>query len=118
VVEGDSPFTNLILARAVTDGSQPDKAGTSFAPGPQPIYLFFDYAAVAAGTPYTHRWTWADTELAANEETWPDSFADSGTAWVFYSPGGGFQSGPYQVTLEINGRTVATATFVVQPGGL
>lgn len=118
VVEVGSPFTNLILARGVTDDSQPEKAGASFAPGAQPIYLFFDYADVAAGTPYTHRWTWADTELAVNEETWPDSFSDSGTAWVFYSPGGGFQPGPYQVRLEVNGQVVATATFVVQPGGL
>lgn len=118
VVESDSPFTNLILARGVSADNQPEKAGTSFAPGSQPIYLFFDYVNINSGTPYTHRWVWADTELAANEETWPDSFANSGTAWVFYSPSGGFQAGPYQVTLEINGSTVATATFVVQPGGL
>jgi hypothetical protein len=117
VIAPGSPFTNLILARGVSN-NQPEKTGTSFAPGSQPIYLFFDYANIVPGTSYTHRWTWADTELAVNDETWPDSFFDSGTAWVFYSPGGGFQPGPYQVTLEINGRTVATATFVVQAGGL
>ena len=49
---------------------------------------------------------------------WPETFYETGTAWVFFSPTGGFQPGPYQVTLEINGQEVATATFVVQPGGI
>ncbi|GAB4455234.1 MAG: hypothetical protein Kow0031_36950 [Anaerolineae bacterium] len=118
VIEAGSPFTNLVLARGVTDEGQPDRTGASFAPGPQPIYLFFDYTGITAGAPYTHRWTWADTELSVNDESWPETFFESGTAWVFYSPGGGFQPGPYQVTLEIDGQVVATATFVVQPGGL
>ena len=118
VVEAGSPFTNLKLAREVSENSEADKVGTSFAPGSQPIYLLFDYDNVEIGTPYTHRWTWADSELAVNDEVWPDNYFDTGTAWVFYSPSGGFQSGPYQVTLEIDGSIVATATFVVQPGGL
>jgi serine/threonine-protein kinase len=117
VIASDSPFTNLKLAHALVDG-QADKVGMSFAPGSQPIYLFFDYRDIPAGANWSHRWRWADTELGVNEETWPDNFSEVGTAWVYYSPSGGFQPGPYQVTLEIDGKTVATATFVVEPGGI
>lgn len=118
VVATDSPFTNLVVAHAIDENDRPEQVGTSFAPGSQPIYLFFDYEGIEAGTPWGHRWTWGDTELGAFQDVWPDRYSPSGTAWVFYSPAGGYQPGPYQVTLEINGRTVATATFVVQPGGL
>lgn len=117
-IADDSPFTNLKLAHRITEDSQPANLGTTFAPGSQPVYLFFDYQNVQPGTVWTHRWTWADTELDTYQNVWPETYAESGTAWVFYNPTGGFQPGPYQVTLEINGRTVATATFIIQPGGL
>ncbi len=69
--------------------------------------------------PWVHRWTWADTELGVYEDVWSETFFETGTAWVYYSPTGeGFQPGPYQVTLEVNGQVVATATFVIEPGGL
>ncbi len=114
----DSPFTNLVLAHALSDDEQPELVGTSFAPGADPIYLFFDYSRIEAGTPWAHRWRWADTELDTFEDVWPERYSPTGTAWVFYKPTGGYQPGPYQVTLEIDGRTVATATFVIEPGGL
>lgn len=117
-VAQDSPFTNLVLAHQITEDNQPVNIGTAFAPGLQPVYLFFDYDGIEPGSTWTHRWTWADTELDAYQDVWPDNYAATGTAWVYYNPSGGFQPGPYQVTLEINGRTVATATFIIQPGGL
>ena len=117
IAEG-SPFNNLLLAHGISADNQPLNSGTSFAPGAQPIYLFFDYNSVEGGTTWTHRWTWGDTELDSYDDVWPETFFDTGTAWVFFSPTGGFQPGPYQVTLEINGQVVATATFVVQPGGI
>jgi hypothetical protein len=117
VVTSDSPFTNLRLAHAMADG-QADKIGDSFAPGSQPIYLFFDYRNIPEGTNWSHRWRWGDTELDIHQETWPDNYSAIGTAWVYYSPTGGFQPGPYQVSLEIDGKMVATATFVVEPGGI
>jgi len=117
-VAEDSPFTNLRLAHNITDDGVPAQTGTAFAPGPQPIYLFFDFEQIEPGTPWIHRWVWGDTELGAFDDTWSDNYTSGGTAWVYYSPVGGFQPGPYQVTLEINGRVVSTATFVVQAGGL
>lgn len=118
VVADNSPFTNLVIARGITADEQPEKVGASFAPGSTPIYLFFNYEAIEPGTSWAHRWTWGDTELDTYEETWPDYYNESGVAWVYYSPAGGYQPGPYTITLEVNGEVVATVTFVVQPGGL
>ncbi len=117
VLQG-SPFTNLSLAHGITDNNQPEKVGLSFAPGTLPIYLFFDYANIPPGTQWTHRWQWADTELGAYDDVWPDNYYETGTAWVFFSPTGGYLPGPYQVTIEVQGKTVATATFVIEAGGL
>ena len=117
-VSADSPFINLKVAHGISDDNLPEKVGLSFAPGTPPIYLFFDYANIEPGTSWTHRWQWGDTELGAYEDVWPDNYYEQGTAWVYYSPTGGYQPGPYQITLEIQGQTVATATFVIEPGGL
>lgn len=118
VVEANSPFTNLRLGHAISSDSELEAIGTSFAPGDDPIYLFFDYSRIEAGTEWAHRWTWADTELNVYEDVWPDSYSETGTAWVFYGPTGGFRPGPYKVTLEVDGEVVGTATFVVEEGGL
>lgn len=114
----DSPFTNLKLGHAISQEGQLEKVGTYFAPGSDPIYLFFDYGNIEAGTAWTHRWTWGNVELDVYEGVWPDNYFETGTAWVYYRPIGGFQPGPYKVTLEIEGQVKATATFVVQDGGL
>lgn len=119
LIAANSPFTNIRLAHAITSEGEPERVGLAFAPGSEPIYLFFDYSGIEPGAAWVHRWNWADTELGVYEDVWPENFFDTGTAWVFYSPtGDGFQPGPYQVTLEVNGETVVTATFVVEPGGL
>jgi serine/threonine protein kinase len=118
VVTEGSPFTNLRLAHQITDDNQPVQVGTAFAPGSQPIYLFFDFDDIDPGTVWTHRWTWGDTELGVYTDTWPENYTESGTAWVYYSPAGGFQRGPYEVALEVEGQVVARATFVVEAGGL
>ncbi len=115
-VAQESPFTNLRLANKITEDNQPESIGTSFPPGTQPVYLFFDYNDIKPGTTWAHRWIWADTQLEAYEDVWSEGYNSSGTAWVYYNPSGGYQPGPYQVTLEVNGQVVATATFVIQPG--
>jgi serine/threonine protein kinase len=111
----NSPFTNIRLAHGITSDNQPSRIGTSFPPGTQPVYLFFDYENVPSGATWNHRWTWADTELDSYPDVWSAGYSRSGTAWVYYNPTGGYQPGPYKVTLEVNGQTVATATFVIQP---
>ncbi len=115
-IAADSPFTNLRLAHGISESNQAEGIGTYFPPGSQPVYLFFDYDGLKPGTVWTHRWTWADTELDAYQDVWSSGYNSSGTAWVYYNPTGGYLPGPYKVTLEVNGQTVATATFVIQPG--
>jgi serine/threonine-protein kinase len=109
-----SPFTNLRLAHTISKDNQPEELGVSFSPGTQPVYLFFNYKGIKSGSTWTHRWARAGTELDAYQEVW-SSGNGSGTAWIYYNPTGGYQPGPYKVTLELNGQTVATATFVIQP---
>jgi serine/threonine protein kinase len=109
-----SPFTNLRLAHAINKDNQPEELGVYFPPGTQPIYLFFNYKGIKPGSTWTHRWAWAGAELDAYQEDW-SSGSGTGTAWIYYNPTGGYQPGPYKVTLELNGQTVATATFVIQP---
>jgi hypothetical protein len=111
----DSPFTNLRLAHGISDDNQPVDIGTSFSPGTNPVYLFFDYEGIKPGTAWAHRWTWADTELEAYQDSWSAGYKSSGRAWVYFNPSDGFQPGPYKVTLEVDGQTVATATFIIKP---
>lgn len=111
----ESPFTNLRLAYGISDDNEPVNIGTSFPPGTNPVYLFFDYDGIKPGTAWAHRWTWADTELEAYQDSWSAGYKSSGRAWVYFNPSDGFQPGPYKVTLEVDGQTVATATFVIQP---
>ncbi len=110
-IADDSPFTNLRLARQITADSQPSGVDTAFAVSNHPLYLFFDYANIPPNTTWGHRWMWADTEIGAYQAVWQDE--GEGTAWIFFVPEGGYQAGPYEVTLSIEGRVVATATFVI-----
>jgi hypothetical protein len=59
-------------------------------------------------------WEWGDVILQENSGTWPEEYGPSGSAWVYFAPGDGFNPGPYKVTLEVDGQVVATANFVVQ----
>ncbi len=114
VVIEDSPFTHLRYAQNINELGQPENVALSFPVGDAPIYLFFDYHNMKPATPWGHVWSWGDTELARYQEVWAEDGNDSGTAWIFFSPPGGYQRGPYQVNLQLQGQTVATATFVVK----
>jgi len=115
VLTADSPFTNLQLTQDVTEDNSPVTVGTAFNKGDKPIYLFFDYQNITPNTTWSHRWTWADTELATYQTVWSSNYEQAGTAWIFYAPEGGYQPGPYKVNLFVEGRMVATATFVILP---
>jgi serine/threonine-protein kinase len=115
--DNSNPFTNLQLAHAISPNNEPEDIGTEFAPGKQPIYLFFTYNDIAAGTTWAHRWRRGSTELAVYEAKWPAGYSQRGRAWVFYNPNGGYESGPHTVTLELEGKVVGTINFVVQTGG-
>lgn len=116
-VDNESPFSNLKLAQAISPDNEPEEVSTEFPPGRQPIYLFFDYNDIEAGTTWAHRWRRGSTELAVYEAQWPAGYSARGRAWVFYNPNTGYEIGPYTVTLELDGKVISTINFVVQAGG-
>jgi hypothetical protein len=113
VAEG-SPFTNLVLARGIGNDLQPLSPGNDFPASSQPVYLFFDYQGIKPGDRWGHAWIWGDQQLDRSINTWPQDWGIAGTAWVFYTPEGGYQPGPYQVNLLLNDQVVASATFVMR----
>jgi hypothetical protein len=113
VVTEGSPFDNLVLARDISQDYKPISPSTEFTASAQPVYLFFDYR-IQPGTRWGHVWIWGDQELDRSITAWPEDWGAAGTAWVFYTPEGGYQPGPYEVRLLVNDEIVASATFVMR----
>lgn len=115
-VTSDSPFTNLILAQDISADFEPVGRTNVFKPTEHPIYLFFDYNAIQAGTSWRQTWKWDDVVLQEAQDVWPEEYGPVGTAWIYFSPANGFNPGPYTILLEVEGEVVATVNFVVQAG--
>jgi len=113
VAEG-SPFSNLVLARGISSDHKPVSPGNEFSTSDHPIYLFFDYQGLKPGTRWGHVWVWGNQQLDRSITTWPEEWGTAGTAWVFYTPEGGFQPGPYEVRLLLNDQVVASASFIMR----
>jgi hypothetical protein len=113
VAEG-SPFSNLVLARDISHDHKPVSPGNDFPASSQPVYLFFDYRGIKPDTRWGHIWFWGGEQLDRSITTWSEDWGTAGTAWVFYTPEGGYQPGPYEVRLLINDQVVASATFVMR----
>lgn len=113
-VTGAGPFSNLLLARGISQDNQPLSPGDDFPASSQPVYLFFDYQGIQPGTRWGHVWFWGDQQLDRSITTWSENWGTAGTAWVFYTPEGGYQPGPYQVRLLVNDQVVASASFVMR----
>jgi serine/threonine protein kinase len=114
MVTAESPFTNLELARGISDDHQPVSTGRDFPVSSQEVYLFFDYQGIQPGTRWGHVWFWGDQQLDRSINTWPEEWGTAGRAWVYYTPEGGYQPGPYEVRLLINDQVVASASFVMR----
>jgi hypothetical protein len=113
VAEG-SPFSNLVLAQDISEDYVPVSPGDAFPASSRPIYLFFDYQGIQPGTRWGHVWFWGDQQLDRSITTWSEDWGTAGTAWVFYTPEGGYQPGPHEVRLLVNDQVVASASFVVR----
>jgi len=114
IVAEESPFSNLVLAQDISDSYEPVSPGNDFAISNRPIYLFFDYQGIKPGTRWGHVWFWGDQQLDRSITTWPEDWGAAGTAWVFYTPEGGYQPGPYEVRLLVNDQVVASVSFVMR----
>jgi hypothetical protein len=113
VAEG-SPFSNLVVARGISEDHQPQSVGSDFPSSSQPVYLFFDYRGMSPDTRWGHVWIWGNLQLDRSITGWPEDWGTAGTAWVFYTPEGGYQPGPYEVRLLVNDQVVASASFVMR----
>jgi hypothetical protein len=111
---GTSTFTNLALARGIDANGEPVSPGTTFSPGGEPVYAFFEYHGMRAGIHWAHVWYRDSTELDRAEGLWPEEWGDRGVAWVFYAPAGGFTPGRYEVRLWVAGEVVARAAFTIR----
>jgi hypothetical protein len=109
-----SPFSNLVLAHGIDENHHPVAPGREFTAGAQPIYLFFDYRGMKPGTRWGHVWIWGGQQLDRSITAWPEDWGSAGTGWVFYTPEGGFQPGPYEVQLLINDQVAASTSFIVR----
>jgi serine/threonine protein kinase len=114
VVSEGSPFTNLVLAGGISEDNKPVSPGNTFPTQERPVYLFFDYNNVQAGTNWEHVWLRGDQELNRTQGTWPAEWGAAGSAWIFYTPDSSYQTGLYEVKLLIDDQEVASASFVVQ----
>lgn len=112
-VADGSPFSNLVLAHNITPDYKPDRPDDVFPPTDDPVYLFFDYAAMPPNAQWGLEWKWDDQVIEESEETWPAEYGDVGSAWVYFSPPQGFKPGPYAVSIKLDGKVVATAGFAI-----
>ena len=114
VIVENSPFSNLLLTRAVNSNSQPVNPTDVFSASRAPIYLFFDYEEIETGTVWQETWRRADQVIRQTQQNWPQAYGEYGTAWVFYTPASGFSPGPYTIELSIEGEVMASIGFTVQ----
>lgn len=106
---------DVTMARGVTSG-QPVGAGDVFAPGTNPIYVWFRHEGIPAGTTITSRWYYlgASPPVAITEGT---ITAQPPQNWgqFNYELGQGklWPSGPYRIDLLVGGALAAEARFTV-----
>jgi len=103
-----------VLARDISDEHRPLFPGDEFVADARPVYLFFDYRGIRAGTNWGYVWLGEGQELDRSTSTWPAEWGTAGTAWIFYTPEGGYRPGSYEVRLLVDGEVVATARFVMK----
>jgi hypothetical protein len=113
-VAAGSPFSNLLLAQDISADYEPLSPGNDFPVSSRPVYLFFDYQGIQPGTRWGHVWIWGNEQLDRSITIWPEDWGTAGTAWVFYTPEGGYQPGPHEVRLLVNDQVVASASFVIR----
>lgn len=112
VTEG-SPFSQLRLARDISDDYQAIDVNSSFPANVGKLYLFYRYQEIEAGTVWGVEWRRSASVVEFSSDTWPQDYGSAGTAWSFYAPIDGFEPGQYSVSLSVDGTIVATTTFTI-----
>lgn len=107
-------FSNLTIALGVLPTGEPLLVGNEFDWNTRAVYAIFDYAGMRKGLPWSAAWTRNGREIARQNHLWDG--ASGGTAWVVYfNPDGTVLfGGNYTVSLYIEDRLQAEASFRIR----
>ncbi len=111
-VASDKRLTLNAIASSVDASGAPIGVGTTFTRGVETIYIFFDFRDVPPSALLRHSWFrnggsvfFRSSRLGKNGQ---------GTAYVSWSPPGGFPSGLYEVRVALGGVPQFVANFEVR----
>jgi hypothetical protein len=111
-VPSGAGFGEIVFSRDISADNQPLEAGTVFAAGSEPVYVFFEYRGLSNGVLWTQAW------YREGEEMWRDTgpwqWGSRGRAWFFYTPPSGYTPGNYEVRLYIGDELQQTGMFIVR----
>ncbi len=106
-------FDNLFLATSINEAGMPVSVANSAPSGINSLYLFFDYRNLTNGMTYELRTTIngrPDPTFGLPPVTW--NGGPQGL-WYIGNSGTRYENGLYEFTLFIEGRQIASTTFVV-----
>ncbi|MFN4292705.1 MAG: hypothetical protein ACK4JD_01075 [Thermoflexales bacterium] len=111
-VVSDKRLTLNAIASSIDASGAPIGVGTTFTQGVETIYIFFDFRDVPPSALLRHSWFrnggsifFRSSRLGKNGQ---------GTAYVSWSPPGGFQPGLYEVRVALGGVPQFVANFEVR----
>lgn len=111
-VASDKRLTLNAIASSIDASGAPIGVGTTFTQGVETIYIFFDFRDVPPSALLRHSWFrnggsifFRSSRLGKNGQ---------GTAYVSWSPPGGFQPGLYEVRVALGGVPQFVANFEVR----
>jgi putative serine protease PepD len=107
----------VIFAEDVSIDDEPIGPTSSFAPGTQDLFAFFDYDRAATVGEYRWVWVWEDPsgaqDLAYESDRYPWEGGDSGNWWVAYSGEDPLPGGDYGFELYMDDELVQTGSFTI-----
>lgn len=103
---------NLVFSRAITPDYKPRSPGTTFSPGENYIYAFFEYQGMQNGVVWRHVWSRGAEQLLSETRLW--EWGNYGRAYVFFSPAGGYTPGQYKVQIYVGDVLKQTGEFTIR----
>jgi hypothetical protein len=108
----DIEIKNLVFSRAITPDYKPRSPATTFSPGENYIYVFFEYHGMQNGVVWRHVWSRGAEQLLSETRLW--EWGSDGRAYVFFSPAGGYTPGQYKVQIYVGDTLKQTGEFTIR----